>query len=284
MGSENRWAIGDIQGCFNEFQALVERIDALARAQGQREVPTLWLVGDLVNRGPKSLEVLRWVITHERRCRVVLGNHDLNFLAVAAGLRRLKPEDTLQPILHAPERKAMISWVRHQQLAHYEDGVLMVHAGVLPQWTVAMTLAYAAEVEYRLQSRQWKDFLATMYGNEPATWRADLKGPERRRLSVNALTRLRFCSPSGTMEFFSKEGAAHAPSGYLPWFSLPERQTRDQSVVFGHWSTLGLINAAQVMALDTGCVWGGALSAVNLQTRELLQEPSQQPAFRRGRS
>jgi len=284
MALENRWAIGDIQGCFDEFQALVERIDAQARAQGHRETPTLWLVGDLVNRGPKSLEVLRWVITHERRCRVVLGNHDLNFLAVAAGVRRLKPEDTLQPILDAPERKAMINWVRHQQLAHYEDGVLMVHAGVLPQWTVAITLACAAEVEYRLQSRQWKEFLATMYGNDPATWRADLKGPERRRLAVNALTRLRFCSPLGTMEFLSKEAAANAPSGYSPWFALPDRQTRDHSIVFGHWSTLGLINTAQVMALDTGCVWGGALSAVNLQTRELLQEPSQQPAFRRGRN
>lgn len=284
MGLENRWAIGDIQGCFDEFLALVERIDARALAQGHAEKPALWLVGDLVNRGPKSLEVLRWVMAHQSRCRVVLGNHDLNFLAVAAGFRRLKPEDTLQPILDASERKAIISWLRHQQLAHFEDGVLMVHAGVLPQWTVAMTLAYAAELEYRLQSRSWKAFLGTMYGNEPAQWRADLKGTDRRRLAINALTRLRFCSPAGTMDFLSKEGAANAPSGFLPWFALPDRRSQDVSVVFGHWSTLGLINGAQVMALDTGCVWGGALTAVHLHSRELIQEPSRQPAFRRSRS
>jgi len=284
MGLENRWAIGDIQGCFDEFRALVERIDARARAEGQSGEPTLWLVGDLVNRGPKSLEVLQWVIAHEHRCRVVLGNHDLNLLAVAAGLRKLKPEDTLEPILDSAERKSMIRWMRHQQLAHFEDGVLMVHAGVLPQWSLAMTLAYAAELEYRLQSRNWKSFLGAMYGNEPAQWRADLKGPQRRRLAVNALTRLRFCSPEGAMDFLSKEGAANAPSGFLPWFALPDRQTRDLPVVFGHWSTLGLINAAQIIALDTGCVWGGALSAVNLHTRELIQEPSQQHALRRSRS
>lgn len=287
MGSANAWAIGDIQGCFDEFVELVEAIDAAAGSdhasqtespaaapQTSAPKPVLWLVGDLVNRGPKSLETLQWLMTNESRCRIVLGNHDLNFLAVAAGIRKCKPDDTLQPLLDSPRRKDFIEWVRHQQLAHFDDGVLMVHAGVLPQWDVAMTLAYAAEVEYRLQSRDWKAFLSQMYGNEPAQWRPDLKGTDRRRLTVNALTRLRFCSVSGLMEFQTKEGAGKAPSGFLPWFAIPERRSRDQTVVFGHWSTLGLMNSPRVIALDTGCVWGGALTAINLANRELLQVAS----------
>jgi bis(5'-nucleosyl)-tetraphosphatase (symmetrical) len=274
----NAWAIGDIQGCFDEFVELVELIDAHTAEQGIIEIPKLWLVGDLVNRGPKSLETLEWLIKHQDRCRIVLGNHDLNFLAVAAGVRKTKADDTLDALMQSPDRKRLVSWVRHQQLAHFEDGILMVHAGVLPQWDVAMTLAYAAEIEFRLQSADWKDFISQMYGNEPAQWRGDLKGADRRRVSVNALTRLRFCSASGVMEFNTKESAGHAPSGFLPWFALPERRTREQTLVFGHWSTLGLMNSPKVIALDTGCVWGGALSAVNLQSRKLLQVPS-----RRGR-
>jgi len=270
------WAIGDIQGCFDEFIELVERIDARAAEQGVVEKPKLWLVGDLVNRGPKSLETLAWLMQNDHRCRIVLGNHDLNFLAVAAGIRKSKADDTLDGLMQSPQRKRFVNWVRHQQLAHFEAGVLMVHAGVLPQWDVAMTLAYAAEIEYRLQSADWKGFLAQMYGNEPAQWRTDLKGSDRRRVSVNALTRLRFCSASGVMEFNTKESAGNAPAGFLPWFALPERRTREQTVVFGHWSTLGLMNSPRVIALDTGCVWGGSLSAVNLQSRELLQVSSRQ--------
>ena len=276
MQLTSAWAIGDIQGCFDEFIELVDRIDTHAAEQGISEKPKLWLVGDLINRGPKSLETIEWLMKHDERCRIVLGNHDLNFLAVAAGIRKSKADDTLDALLHSPHRKRLVNWVRHQQLAHFEDGILMVHAGVLPQWDVAMTLAYAAELEYRLQSADWKDFIAQMYGNEPAQWRADLKGADRRRVSVNALTRLRFCSVSGVMEFNTKESAGHAPSGFLPWFALPERRTREQTLVFGHWSTLGLMNSPKVIALDTGCVWGGTLSAVNLQSRELLQIPSRQ--------
>lgn len=276
MQLTSAWAIGDIQGCFDEFIALVDRIDTHAAEQGIGEKPKLWLVGDLINRGPKSLETIEWLMKHEDRCRIVLGNHDLNFLAVAAGIRKSKADDTLDALLHSPHRKRLVNWVRHQHLAHFEDGILMVHAGVLPQWDVAMTLAYAAELEYRLQSADWKDFIAQMYGNEPAQWRADLKGADRRRVSVNALTRLRFCSVSGVMEFNTKESAGHAPSGFLPWFALPERRTREQTLVFGHWSTLGLMNSPKVIALDTGCVWGGALSAVNLHSRELLQVSSRQ--------
>ena len=276
MQLTSAWAIGDIQGCFDEFIELVDRIDTHTAEQGISEKPKLWLVGDLINRGPKSLETIEWLMKHEDRCRIVLGNHDLNFLAVAAGIRKSKADDTLDALLHSPHRKRLVNWVRHQQLAHFEDGILMVHAGVLPQWDVAMTLAYAAELEYRLQSANWKDFIAQMYGNEPAQWRADLKGADRRRISVNALTRLRFCSANGVMEFNTKEGAGNAPSGFLPWFALPERRTRELTVVFGHWSTLGFMNTPRVIALDTGCVWGGCLSAVNLGTREAIQIPSKQ--------
>ena len=274
MGRANAWAIGDIQGCYDEFVELVERIDAHAAADKQDKKPELWLVGDMVNRGPKSLETLQWLIKHEARCRIVLGNHDLNFLAVAAGVRKAKADDTLDALIDSPQRKHFVSWVRRQQLALYEDGILMVHAGVLPQWDVAMTLAYAAEIEYRLQSAGWKNFLAQMYGNEPTQWRADLKGPDRRRVNVNALTRLRFCNAEGVMEFHTKESAGNAPEGYLPWFAIPDRRTREHTIVFGHWSTLGLMNSPRVIALDTGCVWGGSLTAINLASRELIQVAS----------
>ena len=270
----NVWAIGDIQGCFDEFIDLVERIDACAVTQGHDAKPILWLVGDLINRGPKSLETMRWLMQNEARCRIVLGNHDLNFLAVAAGVRKSKSDDTLDALIDSPQRKQFVSWVRRQHLAHYEDGILMVHAGVLPQWDVAMTLAYAAEIEFRLQSSNWKSFLAQMYGNEPSQWRVDLKGPDRRRVSVNALTRLRFCNAAGVMELNSKESAGRAPDGFLPWFAIPDRRTCEQTIVFGHWSTLGLMNSPRVISLDTGCVWGGSLTAINLASREFIQVPS----------
>lgn len=274
MGLANVWAIGDIQGCFDEFIDLVERIDACAVTQGHDAKPILWLVGDLINRGPKSLETMRWLMQNEARCRIVLGNHDLNFLAVAAGVRKSKSDDTLDALIDSPQRKQFVSWVRRQHLAHYEDGILMVHAGVLPQWDVAMTLAYAAEIEFRLQSSNWKSFLAQMYGNEPSQWRVDLKGPDRRRVSVNALTRLRFCNAAGVMELNSKESAGRAPDGFLPWFAIPDRRTCEQTIVFGHWSTLGLMNSPRVISLDTGCVWGGSLTAINLASREFIQVPS----------
>lgn len=269
----SRWAIGDIQGCFDELISLVNRIDSL---EAPNSVAQLWLVGDLINRGPKSLEVLDWVIAQAQRCRVVLGNHDLNFLAVAAGVRQPKADDTLTALLKSKQRNQYVDWIRHQHLAHFDEGVLMVHAGVPWPWDPAITLAHAAEVEYRLQSWDWARCIASMYGNEPLRWTSSLKGVERRRFTVNALTRMRFCSLDGTLEFKSKEGAGKAPSGYYPWFALPDRRCAKTAIVFGHWSTLGLINTSQVMALDTGCVWGGALTAMNLDTREVIQEPSKQ--------
>ena len=272
----SRWAIGDIQGCFDEFISLVSRIDGLEKTD---TTPQLWLVGDLINRGPKSLEVLEWVIEHQSRCRVVLGNHDLNFLAIAAGLRHPKAYDTLGTLIASKKREDYVDWIRHQDLVHFDDGILMVHAGVPAPWDVAVTIAHAAEVEYRLQSWDWDRWIKLMYGDEPTKWSPELKGTERRRFTVNALTRMRFCSLDGALEFKSKEAAGKAPAGCYPWFSLPDRRCSNQAIVFGHWSTLGLMNTSTVMAIDTGCVWGGALSAINLDTREVLQEPSRQASI-----
>ncbi|NBP37273.1 MAG: symmetrical bis(5'-nucleosyl)-tetraphosphatase [Betaproteobacteria bacterium] len=271
-----RWAIGDIQGCYDEFMSLVTRIDSKG---DPRSVAKLWLVGDLINRGPKSLEVLEWVMKHQDRCRVVLGNHDLNFLAIASQTRQPRSDDTLTELLHAKSRNRYVDWIRQQQLAHFEDGILMVHAGVPLHWDVSLTLANAAEVEYRLQSWDWVSCVESMYGNEPSRWNTELKGTERRRFTVNALTRMRFCSLDGTLEFKSKEAVARAPDGCLPWFALPDRRCAKTPIVFGHWSTLGLVNSAHIMALDTGCVWGGSLTAMNLDTRELIQEPSRQASI-----
>lgn len=258
------WAIGDLQGCLPSLERLLEAIPADAR---------LWLTGDLINRGPQSLETLRWVRAQGSRIVTVLGNHDLHLLAVAAGVRRPHRSDTLQSILEAPDRDALIDWVRSRPLAHYdhEAGWLLVHAGVLPQWDRALALSCAAEVETVLRGSDWTSFLQVMYGDTPARWSEGLQGADRLRVIVNALTRLRFCSPQGDMEFKTKEGAQAAPSGFKPWFEIPGRASEGQPVVFGHWSTLGLINRPDLLALDTGCVWGGQLTAVRLSDRSVRQ-------------
>lgn len=259
------YAIGDLQGCHDQFSALLARIEAIAPDA------RLIIVGDIVNRGPKSLQTLRRV--REIGARIVLGNHDLNLLAVAAGLRTPHRSDTMDDILAAEDRDELLTWLRHQPLALYEHGHLLVHAGVLPQWNVEQTLALAQEVESALQGDDWIDFLQKMYGNEPARWHDELQGTNRLRCIVNALTRIRYCTADGAMDFKSKEGSieASAADGLMPWFSLPSRQTADTPVVFGHWSTLGLIVLPKLVALDTGCIWGGQLTAVNLETHTIVQ-------------
>jgi bis(5'-nucleosyl)-tetraphosphatase (symmetrical) len=244
---------------------------------------TLFVLGDLVNRGPASEAVLRRLMALGNAVQCVLGNHDLHLLAVAAGAGRLKPMDTLDGILQAVDRPALLDWLRHQRMAMWEHGVLMVHAGVLPSWTVTQTLALAAEVESVLRGPDLSDFLHQMYGNEPAAWRDEVAGVDRLRVIVNALTRLRFCSAEGVMEFAAKEGADAAPAGFMPWFDVPGRKTADVTVAFGHWSTLGQLQRHDVWALDTGCVWGGCLSAMRLDDdgqREMIQvkcEQAQKP-------
>jgi bis(5'-nucleosyl)-tetraphosphatase (symmetrical) len=252
------YLIGDVQGCNDALGNLLEKL------QFSPSRDTLFLLGDLVNRGPDSLGVLRRVMALGHSAQCLLGNHDLHLLAMHLGLHPLKHGDTVQDILQAPDRNALMHWLRHQSMALQYDGVLMVHAGVLPQWSVLQTLQLAGEVESVLRGDGWAHFIAQMYGNQPAAWHDQLQGIERLRVVVNALTRLRFCTPEGEMEFAHHRGVDETPAGYVPWFDVPGRQTADHTVAFGHWSALKPLHRADVLELDTGCVWGGCLSALQL--------------------
>lgn len=262
------YAIGDIQGCYHALQAL------LARIAFNPTTDQLWLVGDLVNRGSGSLEVLRWCVAHQNSLRVVLGNHDLHTLVVAAGFVKAKRGDTLEALLQAEDAPVLLDWLRHQHLAYREDDFLMVHAGLLPQWTAEQTMRYAAEVEAALQGPDYLIFLENMYGNQPHIWHDDLTGLDRLRVITNAMTRLRVCTKQGEMEFNFKGELQDIPHGYLPWFDVPKRASQEINVVFGHWSALGLQQRNNVYALDTGCLWGGKLTAMNLETKAITQVES----------
>lgn len=259
------YAIGDLQGCGRQLENLLEVINQTSPDAN------LIFVGDLVNRGPLSLATLRLIRSLGARAQAVLGNHDLHLLAVSQGIRPAHASDTLDDILNAPDREELLDWLRHRPLALFEQGHLLFHAGVLPQWDAAQTMALAHEVESALQGPDWVDFLRNMYGNAPATWDDGLQGHDRLRCIVNALTRLRFCTPDGAMEFSIKESLSAAPEGYLPWFDVAGRKTAEVTAVFGHWSTLGLTLRPNLIGLDTGCVWGGKLSALRLEDRQLLQ-------------
>jgi len=262
MNTMALYLIGDVQGCDSALQRLLDEISFSASRD------TLYLLGDLVNRGPDSAGVLRRLMGYGASVQCVLGNHDLHLLAVAYGARKPHRKDTLSGILDAPDRQPMLDWLRGQRMAILENiddhEVLMVHAGVLPAWTATKTIALANEVETVLRGPDLSNFLHQMYGNEPGRWDNSLTGAARLRVVVNALTRLRFCTPDGQMEFNTTEGAGSAPAGYLPWFDVPGRQTAGVPVAFGHWSTLGWLNRPDVLSLDTGCVWGGCLSALRL--------------------
>ena len=264
------YMIGDVQGCDAALQRLLDTLDFSPSRD------TLYLLGDLVNRGPDSAGVLRRLMGYGDAARCLLGNHDLNLLAVAQGVRKPHRKDTLGNVLNAPDRAAMLRWLRHQRMASLLERVgkpmLMVHAGVLPTWTAEQTAELAQEVEAVLQGGQAADFYHCMYGNAPAQWSATLTGMDRLRVIVNALTRLRFCTPEGAMEFDTKEGAAGAPAGYLPWFDVPNRRTANATVAFGHWSTLGWLGRDDVLSMATGCVWGGALSALRFNLQDAAQE------------
>lgn len=259
------YLIGDVQGCNSALQRLLDEISFSPSRD------TLYLLGDLVNRGPDSAGVLRRLMGYGAAASCILGNHDLHLLAVAHGVRRPHRKDTLDGVLQAPDRTPLLDWLRHQRMALLErideHEVLMVHAGVQPAWTATKTVALAGEVEAVLQSPHIGDFLHEMYGDEPTRWDDALHGNARLRVIVNTLTRLRFCTAQGEMEFKSKGGGACAPPGFMPWFEVHERQTRGSTVAFGHWSTLGWLNRPDVLALDTGCVWGGCLSALRVGGR-----------------
>ncbi|MFD1557804.1 symmetrical bis(5'-nucleosyl)-tetraphosphatase [Paraburkholderia silviterrae] len=251
------FAIGDLQGCRGALQALLAKINPAP------DTP-LWFAGDMINRGAESLATLRDVIALGDRAVAVLGNHDLHLLSVSAGIRNAKKGDTIDEILNAPDADDLLHWVRHRPVAHYADGMLMVHAGVLPQWDVDLTLELAHDFEKALRRDDWKKTLAGLYGNEPNRWSNSLKGMERLRITCSALTRMRFCNRDGAMDFSSSGGIDSAPAGYMPWFDVPGRKTGDCTVVFGHWAALGLTLRENVIGVDSGCVWGKQLSAVRL--------------------
>jgi bis(5'-nucleosyl)-tetraphosphatase (symmetrical) len=267
------YVIGDLQGCAHEASLLLERIAADAHSM---EEARILFVGDLINRGPESLAALRRMKSLSEhsggRVDALLGNHDLHLLAVAAGVQKASRSDTLDEILAAPDRDELIAWLRQRPLAMFVDAHLLVHAGVPPQWSAEQTMRLAAEVEEVLRGDGWIEFLARMYGNQPDRWDDSLDGIERLRCIVNALTRMRLCWPDGRMDFLHKE-SDKGPEGsdLLPWFDVPGRRTAGVTVVFGHWSALGLVLRPNLVGLDSGCVWGGKLTAVCLDDRTLLQ-------------
>jgi len=278
------WMIGDVQGCHSALQRLLAHPEIAADPHAR-----FWFAGDLVNRGPESLATLRTIMSLGARAVAVLGNHDLHMLAVAAGVRAPGQRDTLAEILNAPDAEQLITWLRQRPLAHFEAGHLLVHAGVLAPWTVAQTLALAGEVQTMLRGADWREHLGAMYGDKPNRWKDSLSGAKRLRVIINALTRMRLCTPEGHMVLSAKgapTGAA-AATGLVPWYDLAHRAirnaphstahptaqhtTHDVTVVFGHWSTLGLMLRPDVICLDSGCVWGGQLSAVRLHDRHVVQ-------------
>ena len=266
------YAIGDIQGCYSSLRRLLDLI------KFDETQDRLWLVGDLVNRGPESLEVLRFVKQAGDAVLTVLGNHDLHLLMVDAGVARCRKGDTLQSILDAPDRDELLFWLRHQRLFYDEGGYALVHAGLLPDWSISQAAQLAREVETALRDDNYRNTFAQLYGNEPDCWCDDLTGAARLRVIINAMTRMRVCSVDGHMNFSFKGATAHIPAGFLPWFDVPQRTSRDKMIICGHWSALGLHMGANVAALDSGCVWQGCLSAMRLEDRQVFQLRCDKPA------
>lgn len=259
------YVIGDVQGCFDSLQKLLESC-GFDRAHDR-----LWFVGDLVNRRPESLKTLYFVRELGEGAVVVLGNHDLHLLGVWAGHRQVHHTDTLAAILEAPDCDELMHWLLHRNIAHFEHGVLMVHAGVWPGWSLEDTLFHAQELEAALRGPDIERVFVHLYGSTPTQWSDELSGADRLRVITNVFTRMRFCQPDGEMEFHHKGRLGSAPSPLLPWFDVPGRKTAGIPVVCGHWSALGLFLREDVMALDTGCLWGGRLTALRLEDRRVFQ-------------
>lgn len=261
------YLIGDVQGCCAALDRLLAKIDYSPSRDH------IYVLGDLVNRGTQSLETLRRLRGFGAGATCLLGNHDLNLLAVAQGVRRPHAGDTIAEILDAPDRDDWLRWLRQQRMAVFEHGWLMVHAGVVPQWDLAQTLQLAGEVEALLRSDALAQFLPSMYGDQPARWSETLAGAERWRFVINVLTRTRFVAADGTLDLVTKDGTDGAPPGHFAWFDAPQRRTRGTPIACGHWATLGLIDRPDLLALDTGCVWGRRLSAARIDgpRREIIQ-------------
>lgn len=259
------YALGDIQGCHDELCSILDAV-AFEPASDQ-----LWFVGDLVNRGPKSLEVLRLVRGLGDAAISVLGNHDLHLLAIASGNAPQAGKDSLEPILQAPDREELLHWLRQRPLMHYDPKIdfALLHAGLPPQWTIPMAGIHAHEVEQALRGDDYIEFLHHMYGNKPKRWSEELEGMERLRFITNCFTRLRFCTPKGKLRLKEKgpPGSQKDPAS-MPWFDVPGRASRGTRIVFGHWSTLGYVARNNVWGIDTGCLWGGRLTALRIDTPE----------------
>jgi bis(5'-nucleosyl)-tetraphosphatase (symmetrical) len=259
------YAIGDLQGCFTAFQRLID----LIRFDPAHD--KLWLVGDIVNRGPDSLPLLRYIKQSGNAMIMVLGNHDLHLLMVAAGVAKTHPRDTIHPILDAPDRDELLHWLRQQKLFHTAGPYAMVHAGLLPSWTISQAKQLAGEVEQALRQDNDQQLFALIYGNEPNYWQDEWTGHIRLRVIINAMTRMRICTPDGKMNLAFKGELQSIPPGHLPWFNLPERVSQKNIIICGHWSALGLYITDNVMALDSGCVWGRQLTAIRLEDRKIFQ-------------
>lgn len=259
------YVIGDVQGCLSD---LLEMLEVVAFDPAHDRV---WLTGDLVNRGEDSAGVLRWCMRHDDQVSVVLGNHDLHLLAVAEGFVLPHRKDTLSELLGATDRDAMLDWLRQQPLLHREGDNLMIHAGLFPDWDLTQAEALAIELQEVLTGSRWRKFLAGMYGNEPRLWHSSLKGQDRLRLIANVFTRTRYLHADGGLEFKHKGPPDTAPGGLIPWFDFPGRVDRHARIFFGHWSTLGLLLRDDVVALDTGCLWGGGLTAFRIEDGQLFR-------------
>ena len=259
------YVIGDVQGCYDPLCRLLERI-VFDPARDR-----LWFVGDLVNRGPQSREVVRFVMGLGDKAITVLGNHDLALLVVAQDTKKAHATDTFHDVLSAPDRDELLHWLRHQKMIHVDGPHVMVHAGLPPQWSVRQAEGLGREVEAALRGDGYREFLNNMYGDEPVRWDDGLVGLDRLRVITNAMTRMRLTRADGTMEFRHKIGLERVPPGYMAWFDVPGRASADATVIFGHWASLGLRVRTDIVALDTGCVWGRALSALRLEDRQIVQ-------------
>ena len=261
-----RYAVGDLQGCLKPLQCLLTEVDF------KPEHDQLWCVGDLINRGPQSLQTLRYLKTlsdqHPASLRVVLGNHDLHLLAIAHGLRKRGKHDTLDELLVAPDRAELLEWLRHQPLLHRDKdlGWSMLHAGLPPQWSIKKALKNAAKVEKQLRGENYLNLLQNMYGNEPDRWSSELRKLPRWRFTINCLTRMRYITPKGVLDFQEKLAPGHQADGLIPWFKAKKPKWAGSNIVAGHWSTIGAARNGSVYHLDSGCVWGGCLTALQIDT------------------
>lgn len=262
------YAIGDIQGCFDELTALLDKISF------NHGTDTLWLTGDIVNRGPKSLESLQFAMRHESSVQIILGNHDLHLLAVGFGHGSVKRSDTITPILKHADSKKMLDWLRAQPLMISGEKHVMVHAGILPQWSIAKAETLAREAEAELKGKKAEKFFSKMYGNKPTAWSDHLKGYDRLRVIVNVFTRMRALTLKNELDYDYKSTLDQMPPSLHPWFKAPDRKHLSHTIVFGHWSSLGYMNCDRIISLDTGALWGGELTAIDLASNQITQVPS----------